>query len=84
MNQCACGKPVEIGRTECFRCRVSSIGFTFNGGALQGRAGFKAKTKNEWLKEHLGVDSEKQLARERPDVERYYEPTPPDKEWAAS
>lgn len=71
---CACGKKAEPGRDECFRCRVSSVGFTFNGGAFQGRAGFNHMTKNEFLQEHLGVDSEKELARTRPDVERYYEP----------
>lgn len=69
MTTCACGKPVEPGRDECFHCRVSSVGFTFNGGALQGRAGFKAMTKGEFLKEHLRVDSEKELAK-RTDVER--------------
>ena len=69
MTQCACGAQAETGREECFRCRVSSIGFTFNGGALQGRAGFKHMTKNEWLREHLHVDSEKQLAK-RNDIER--------------
>ena len=77
MTRCACGKTAESGRAECFRCRVSTVGFTFNGGALQGRAGFKAMTKGEWLREHLRVDSEKELAK-RPDVERYYEPTPPE------
>lgn len=69
MKRCACGKTAEVGRDECFHCRVSSVGFTFNGGALQGRAGFKAMTKHEFLKEHLRVDSEKELAR-RGDVER--------------
>jgi hypothetical protein len=67
--QCACGKQAEPGRDECFRCRVASIGFTWRGGALQGRAGFKAMTKGEYLKEHLRVDSEKELAK-RTDVER--------------
>ena len=71
MTLCACGKWAEPGRDECFHCRVSSVGFTFNGGALQGRAGFKHMTKNEWLREHLHVDSEKELARTRPEVERY-------------
>lgn len=69
MNLCACGKTAEPGRDECFRCRVLSVGFTFNGGALQGRAGFQAMTKGEFLKEHLRVDSEKELAK-RTDVER--------------
>jgi len=66
---CACGKPAEAGRSECFLCRVSSVGFTWRGGALQGRAGFKAMTRSEYLKEHLRVDSEKELAK-RTDVER--------------
>lgn len=70
MIRCGCGKPVESGRAECFRCRVSTVGFTFNGGALQGRAGFKAMTRTDFLREHLRVDSEKELAK-RPGVERY-------------
>lgn len=72
MIPCACGKTAEAGRDQCFRCRVSSIGFTFNGGALQGRAGFKAMTRGDFLREHLRVDSEKELAR-RPNVERAYD-----------
>lgn len=70
MTLCACGKTAEPGRTECFRCRVSSVGFTFNGGALQGRAGFKAMTKGEWMREHLGTDNERELAR-NPNIDRY-------------
>ena len=65
MTTCACGKTAEPGRDECFHCRVSSVGFTFNGGALQGRAGFKAMTKHEWMKEHLRVDSEKDPVQRR-------------------
>jgi hypothetical protein len=47
---------------------VSGIGFTFRGGALLGRTGFH-RTKAEYLKEHLRVDSEKELAK-RSNVER--------------
>lgn len=65
---CACGKPVEPGRDECFRCRVSGIGFSFRGGALVGRSGFH-KTKGEHLRQHLGTDNERELAR-RTDIER--------------
>lgn len=74
--QCACGKTAETGRDECFRCRVSSVGFTWRGGAFEGRNGFNHMTKTEFLKRHLHADSEKELAK-RPGVERYYEPTPP-------
>lgn len=65
---CRCGKPVEPGRDECFRCRVSTVGFAFQGGALNGHSGFH-RTKGEWLREHLGTDNERELAR-RTDIER--------------
>lgn len=70
---CACGKVAEPGKAECFRCRVATVGITFRGGAHEGRSRFHT-TKNEWLKRNLHVDSEKELARTRPDVERFYEP----------
>jgi len=47
---------------------VRGVGFAFRGGALQGHSGWHT-TKNEYLKEHLRVDSEKELAK-RPNVER--------------
>lgn len=65
---CACGKPVEPGRDECFRCRVSGVGFAFRGGALVGQGGWHM-TKGEWLREHVGTDNERELAR-RPNIER--------------
>ncbi len=68
MTACPCGKPSEPGRDECFLCRVRGVGFAFRGGALQGHSGWHM-TKNEYLKEHLRVDSEKELAK-RPNVER--------------
>jgi len=34
-------------------------------------------TKGEWMREHLGTDNERELAR-NPNIERYYEPTPPE------
>lgn len=64
-----CGnKPAEEGRTTCFRCRIAGVGFSFRGGAIIGRKGWNT-TKTEWLSEHVGADSEKQLAK-RTDVER--------------
>ena len=36
-------KPPEEGRDTCFRCRVSTIGFTFRSAHL-GRAGFHEST----------------------------------------
>lgn len=65
---CACGKPVEPGRDECFRCRVSGVGFAFRGGALVGQGGWHM-TKGEWLREHVGTDNERELAR-KPNIER--------------
>ena len=64
-----CGeKPAQEGRTTCFRCRVSGVGFAFRGGAIVGRKGWNV-TKGDFLREHIGSDSEKQLAK-RTDVER--------------
>lgn len=65
---CACGKQVERGRDECFRCRVSGIGFAFRGGAREGRGSWHG-TKGEWLRRNLGTDNERELAR-RTDIER--------------
>lgn len=58
--QDGCEKEAEDGRPDCFRHRVLGVGFKLQGGAVRGRAGFHT-TKNDWLREHLNVDSEKQL-----------------------
>jgi hypothetical protein len=64
-----CGeKPAQEGRTTCFRCRVSGVGFSFRGGAVVGRNGWNM-TKREFLTEHTGSETEKQLAK-RSDVEK--------------
>ena len=63
-----CANTVEYGKDECYRHRISGVGFSFRGGAVLGRRGWNT-TKNEWLSEHVGADSEKQLAK-RTDVER--------------
>lgn len=64
-----CGvKPAQEGRDTCFKCRVSGTGFILRGGAVLGRKGWNT-TKSDWLKEHVGAESEKQLAK-RQDVER--------------
>ena len=60
--KCACGKPAEQGRTECFRCRVSGVGFTFKGSARVGRDGWNT-TANEWRLENFGTADEKELAK---------------------
>ena len=51
---CQCGKDVEPGRGECFRCRVSTVGFSFAGGGGYGRSNFTERTNAEWLNEHVG------------------------------
>lgn len=66
---CDCGKPAEEGKDTCFRCRVSGVGFSFQGGGLIGSASFH-QSRRDYLQEHVGVSSEKQLARERPHIER--------------
>lgn len=63
-----CGeKPTQEGRSTCFRCRVSGVGFSFRGGAIVGRKGWNT-TKTEWLSEHVG-GTEKELAK-NPNVEK--------------
>lgn len=67
IKPCACGKRLtEAGRETCFHCRVSSIGFRFQGGALIGSDAFH-RTKREFLMEHTGSEFDKELAR-RPDI----------------
>ena len=61
MDACACGKPAEEGRSECFRCRVACVSFGFKGSAQPGRKGWN-RTANEWRLENFGTTSEKELA----------------------
>lgn len=58
----------DAGRHECFKHRVSGVAFQLRGGAVLGKSGFHT-TKSEWLKEHLGTSSEKELAK-RGNIER--------------
>ena len=51
---CRCGKDAESGRSECFNCRVRSVGFTFVGGGTYGRANFNDRTISERRNEILG------------------------------
>jgi hypothetical protein len=51
---CRCGKDVEPGKAECFRCRVSTVGFAFVGGGGYGRSAFTERTNAEWLNENVG------------------------------
>jgi len=47
-------KDAEDGGTECFRCRVASVGFSFAGGGGYGRVAFRDRTNAEFLAEHVG------------------------------
>jgi hypothetical protein len=52
---CRCSKEAEPGSDMCFRCRVSSVGFTFRGGGqMYGRHNFAERTNAEYLAEHVG------------------------------
>jgi hypothetical protein len=51
---CACGRDAEPGKEECFRCRVSTVGFSFVGGGGYGRHAFTERTNAEWLSENVG------------------------------
>ena len=56
-----CGKPAEDGSDECFRHRVLGVGVTFKGGVMPGRSGWN-RDKSEYMREHYGTTSEKELA----------------------
>ena len=61
--RCRCGKDAEEDRTECFNCRVRSVGFSFVGGGGYTRTSFHDRTiserRNEILGDRvLGVDCE--------------------------
>lgn len=52
--KCKCGKKAEPGKDECFRCRVSSVGFKFVGGGGYTRESFHEYTIAERQREMLG------------------------------
>ena len=56
-----CHNLAESGKDECFKHRVSGVGFTFSGSAIAGRGGWN-RTAAEWRQEHFGTTSEKELA----------------------
>jgi len=51
--RCRCGKMSEEDRSECYRCRISSVGFTFRA-AGYGRAAFNSSTIAEKRADLLG------------------------------
>jgi hypothetical protein len=66
MSCTTCGvKPAEAGHDECFRCRVSSVGFTWRGGGGTTRETFSTRTTTEWLNEHVGFDHADQIRSEQ-------------------
>lgn len=67
MKLCECGKEIAADQGECYRCRVASVGWALKGGALVGSDAWNM-TKTDYLREHMGVDSEKQLLKTRPDI----------------
>jgi len=56
---CRCGKIAEAGRNECFRCRVSTVGFAMTGPA--NRRNFH-QTVRDFKEEHLGTTDDRELA----------------------
>jgi hypothetical protein len=64
-----CGRPHEReGRTLCFGCHVRGVSLNLRGGAVVGNNGWNI-SRTDWIRENMGVDSEKQLAK-RTDIER--------------
>ena len=59
---CDCGREAEEGTDTCFRCRIRSVRFGFQGGALVGRSGWN-RTREEHMLEHLGTTDDRELAK---------------------
>jgi len=65
-----CFNDAYLPHDECYRHRVLTVGITLRGGAVRGKSGWNM-TKNDWLREHMDADSEKDLLRQnRQDVDR--------------
>lgn len=62
MTRCECGKEAEPGRTECFRCRISGVGFSFRGSAQHSRSGWN-RTAREWKEQNFGTSDDRELAK---------------------
>jgi hypothetical protein len=54
---------------ECYKHAKMGIGFRLQGGGVIGSNAWNT-TRREFLTEHIGVSSEKELARTRPNIER--------------
>jgi hypothetical protein len=52
--RCRCGKLAEADRSECFHCRVASVGFAFVGGGGYTRENWNTKTIAEKRADVLG------------------------------
>ena len=51
---CRCGKPAEPERSQCFNCRIRTVGFTYSGGGTYGQARFNEMTIAERRAEIIG------------------------------
>jgi len=60
MNSCACGKEIAATESECYRCRVASVGFGLKAPAVDGQW---HRTKREWMLENLGTVDDRELAK---------------------
>ena len=57
---CACGKEIASTESECYRCRVASVGFALRAPAVDGQF---HRTKNEWMQENLGTTNDRELGK---------------------
>lgn len=65
-----CSNTSEEDKDECFRHRVSGIGFSFHGGAKSGRNAWNT-SKTEHMVEHLGTSDTKELGRRGIELEKH-------------
>jgi len=60
---CSCGKEAEEGSDECFNCRVSTVGYSWHGGAMYGKSSWN-KSRVEHMTEHFGTTDDRVMGRE--------------------
>lgn len=63
-------REAQEGRDVCFRCKIKGVSLKLQGGAINGPDGWNT-SKQEFLQNHFGVSSDKELAKTHPHIGRY-------------
>ena len=61
-SQDGCEKAAEVDGDECYRHRISGVGFAMHGAAMHGGGSWN-RSKSDWMLEHLGTTDDRELGR---------------------